>query len=246
MGNSPSDGATNKTEQAPSDARNRTVAAGTVPVVTAYPATAPPPYCSDGSLTAKEGLPPLPRKDVPKGAISIPFVHSGRDHPKGIMHWLGTDGLQSSYLNPLSRGKCEVTASSIDVGILPTLVANDVGIFSTSDADRPWFMVSLDVGLAVYVDHYVLGGSETGRADDMMRDWVLEGSNNAEQWHLLRQHTADPVFLNAPNGWECFAVAPAEGYRHFRISHTGVTLSGSRSLLASGFELFGHLVDQDQ
>eukprot|EP00656_Telonema_subtile_P000545 TRINITY_DN10251_c0_g1_i6.p1 TRINITY_DN10251_c0_g1~~TRINITY_DN10251_c0_g1_i6.p1 ORF type:complete len:163 (-),score=27.03 TRINITY_DN10251_c0_g1_i6:101-589(-) len=159
---------------------------------------------------------------------------------------------KEAYFNPLSRGRCLVTASSVQVGILPTLVENSVGYFTTQEEPQPWFQVRLNVTHKFYPDHYVLGGSETGHRDDMMRSWALEGSMDGEAWELLREHREEQCFTDAeqfcgPKGWQCFSLPPTGPFRYFRIRHTGVTLGGNHALLASGFELFGHLVvDADE
>eukprot|EP00656_Telonema_subtile_P000544 TRINITY_DN10251_c0_g1_i5.p1 TRINITY_DN10251_c0_g1~~TRINITY_DN10251_c0_g1_i5.p1 ORF type:complete len:259 (-),score=25.86 TRINITY_DN10251_c0_g1_i5:108-884(-) len=139
------------------------------PVVDGYP-IAPPSYdaCS-GSTQAPEKNDTLPRKDIPGGIPVLFDQPSGGSHPKGLFHFLGTDMNKEAYFNPLSRGRCLVTASSVQVGILPTLVENSVGYFTTQEEPQPWFQVRLNVTHKFYPDHYVLGGSETGHRDDMMR-----------------------------------------------------------------------------
>merc|ERR1711977_97229 len=245
MGNEPSSSSLNKTEDLQQRHSNNSTPAA---VVQGYP-SAPPPYSDD--LDSKAELPPLPRKDIPKNAVPVPFEHpTGGSHPKGVLYLLGTDGGKSNYLNPLARGKCEVFSSSVEVGILATLVENAVGYFSTNDEACPWFQVSLGVNHQVYPEHYVLGGCETGHRDDMMRSWKLEASLDGENWDLLTQHASEEYFTDSgrycgPKGWHCFRVPPSGPYRHFRLSHTGTTISGSRSLLASGFEVFGHLATEE-
>jgi hypothetical protein len=196
--------------------------------------------------------PPLPRKDIPQGAIPVLFETppSGK-YPRGVFHVLGTDMHSESYFNPLSRNSCSVNASSVQVGILATLVENAVGYFSTEDEHSPWFEVSLGPLMRLYPDHYVIGGSETGHRDDMMRDWILEGSLDGETGELIREHRDEQCFVDTqgpcgPKGWQCFSLPPSGPYRHFRLKHTGVTISGSRAMQCSAFEVFGHLVVEER
>eukprot|EP00658_Telonema_sp_P-2_P007581 TRINITY_DN12835_c0_g11_i1.p1 TRINITY_DN12835_c0_g11~~TRINITY_DN12835_c0_g11_i1.p1 ORF type:complete len:250 (+),score=60.50 TRINITY_DN12835_c0_g11_i1:61-810(+) len=209
---------------------------------------APPTYddCVGTTTKLQKDGAWAPRRSIPNTS-PVPY-HEPRagKFPEGILFVLGTDMRREQYLNPLSRGRCEVKASSVQVGMLGTLVEHEVGYFSTADDPSPWIQVSFQVGVSVYPDHYVLGGCDVGHRDDMMRSWMLEGSMDGSDWEVLRQHQNEECFVDAdrfrgPKGWQCFSLPPRGPFRHFRVTHTGTTANGGHEMLVSAFEVFGHI-----
>jgi len=249
MGNEPSN-QTNDTAKREQDVPVATVVPG-------HPASAPPAYqvvepCLGSTHSLQKADNPPPRSDIPPTALPVHFENpSKRDaYPKGILYQLGAEGGKCAYNNPHAARKCEVTTSTVDIGIKDALVDNCVGIFVTQDEPSSWFQVSLRVTYRVYPEHYVIGGNETAHRDDMPQSWVLEASNDEQKWDVLSAHQMDPSFVDAdrscgPKGWRCFPLPSAGPYRYFRVRHTGTTIGGSRAMAFSGFELFGYLVADD-
>lgn len=140
MGNEPS----NQTNDTAKREQDVPVAA----VVPGHPASAPPAYqvvepCVGSTHSLQKADNPPPRSDIPPNALPVQFENpSKRDaYPKGILYQLGAEGGKCAYNNPHAARKCEVTTSTVDIGIKDALVDNCVGIFVTQDEPSSWFQV---------------------------------------------------------------------------------------------------------
>jgi len=141
MGNEPSN-QTNDTAKREQDVPVATVVPG-------HPASAPPAYqvvepCLGSTHSLQKADKPPPRSDIPPTALPVHFENpSKRDaYPKGILYQLGAEGGKCAYNNPHAARKCEVTTSTVDIGIKDALVDNCVGIFVTQDEPSSWFQVT--------------------------------------------------------------------------------------------------------
>eukprot|EP00729_Bicosta_minor_P016851 gene16851-biopygen30184 len=77
-----------------------------------------------------------------------------------------------------------------------------------------------------------------------LRNWLLEGSNDASTWTLLKTHANDqalPAQGWSTASWPIEATADGASYRYFRIFQTGENSDGYDYLMCAGIELYGLL-----
>eukprot|EP00004_Rigifila_ramosa_P007219 TRINITY_DN1815_c1_g1_i3.p1 TRINITY_DN1815_c1_g1~~TRINITY_DN1815_c1_g1_i3.p1 ORF type:complete len:914 (-),score=135.87 TRINITY_DN1815_c1_g1_i3:315-3056(-) len=121
--------------------------------------------------------------------FSIPFECAG------ICYFFGTAFGSSDWVNPHSAGRLRVSASSLASRFTDFHQLVDRSFKNTSyAANSPaWWMVDFGSRCRVVCTHYSLqhDGSNTG----FLRNWRLEGSNDAKLWHTLRRHHNDTSLL---------------------------------------------------
>jgi hypothetical protein len=115
--------------------------------------------------------------------------------------------------------------------------------------DVPGSSMAVDIGAErrLLVDHYCLRhGYNSGYY--VLRNWIFEGSNDAEHWHPLKVHTNDTALAEekfSVAAWPVDTTENTVAYRHFRIrQYQGKDSSWSDGVCCSGIELYGVLEDQ--
>ena len=164
----------------------------------------------------------------------------------GILFFIGTEGrLRPEYwINPCLSKEVAVTASSIEKGNLAQLVSRNPGELWTKDVPASWFCIDLGKDRSVIPSHYELRHGRRFKSD-CPRTWDLQGSNDGEEWTLLRRHSNDKG-IDGPFESHTFALPDVdEAYRFFRVIQTGHNSSNHNFLALSGFELFGDLYEQE-
>lgn len=203
----------------------------------------------------------------------IPFNPSQdpEEEPKGLVHWLGSHGLQDEFRNPALLTSSDpfllvLRASSRIEGELASLTSRSHlrgTFFETDSALSSWVAVELPDGMFMRPDHYTLSYYIDG-SEHIPRNWVLQGSADGVRWTTLRVHENEISLENPPHvstwplgnrttsspssaGAGSSINGGGEGgagltaYRSFRITQTGPTSSGTLFLLLSGLELYGTL-----
>ena len=172
----------------------------------------------------------------------------------GIFYYVGTDGLTTSYTNPVDESGTAITASDQDGGTVTQRVADhDIntsggrwGDWSNSNND-PWIKFDFDdgngekvvpIGFSYYpgydLNHVWEEGDIQGSNNDS--DWddlmVYDGSGEEKHWGA---HTDDIVsYFSMDN------VTDSTQYRYIRFRQTGPNRAGNYYFTANHIEFYGY------
>lgn len=185
----------------------------------------------------------------------IDFPYRGVDFDRsGIVQYLGdNEGTSAVWTNPatLSPPKVKVTSSGRHTTYSEVLHLSRTPVVAlTSASQNSWICFDF-LDRAIVPTHYTL--RHYTQASYALRNWVLEGSTDGEEWTLLRTHTND-TSLAARDATKTWALdgsddpsgnsaPPSTPFRKFRVRMTGPNSSNSWHLVCSGFEIFGKLID---
>jgi hypothetical protein len=179
------------------------------------------------------------------GSVELDFQSNFDEN--GVLYYIGTSGGQENYQNPHESGKVVVSASSMGQGHVKNFVQHKhgSGIYNhTQNSANSWFMVDLGVNRALRLKHYCLR-SDNRRSNHKCRNWRIEGSNDADNFTCLRQHTNDSTLGGEAMSEANWNVDDEDNYyRYFRILQNGVNSSGANYLMCAGIEFYGEL-DED-
>jgi hypothetical protein len=164
----------------------------------------------------------------------------------GVLFLLGTNGRTTAYVNPHTTGKVVVTASSVhpNQGTLEGFIGHERpvthgGCNYTSNVAGSF--VALQLPLPLAVTRYTFRNDAYG-ASNALRNWNFEGSNDGDEWVVLRQHVNDQSLAAQPYATASWDVNPdGLAFLHFRIHQTGVNLKGNHLLMMAGLELYGRV-----
>ncbi|MBD2189860.1 hypothetical protein [Pseudanabaena mucicola] len=179
--------------------------------------------------------------------------YSSNGDTNGLVYWLGTDGLTTTFSNP-QTSKITGLQSSIFNGV-NSLVSrltdrNTSGEFHSNNEANAWFGFDLGATRRIRVDRYVLQ-SRSATNDRHLRSWVLEGTNtvsantvsgfNAATWTAIHSQTNNGWATNV-NVFANFAVSSVDSYRYLRVRQTGANSgSGDLFLTLGEIEFYGEL-----
>ncbi len=118
----------------------------------------------------------------------------------GVLYWLGTNGGVTSYSNPATIGKLRVVRSSDDEGdvklaagihrqLLTFHVGRDCKDCSTKNFPKSSFMFNFG-SRSIQPTYYSIRHGWWS-SSNALRSWELQGSNDATNWDVLREHTND-------------------------------------------------------
>ncbi|KAL0490088.1 E3 ubiquitin-protein ligase HECTD [Acrasis kona] len=147
--------------------------------------------------------------------------------------------------------KVRLTASSQKVGKSSSWISRQNTASWTENSKFEYFQVDMGQNLSFVPIHYQLRyGSKSYKV--LPKAWVLQASNDAQDWITLRQHENDDSFKK-----QDYAIASwpidnhstqhfGEAFRYFRVKLTGKTNSSHQdwdhTLVVTGFELFGFAI----
>jgi len=159
----------------------------------------------------------------------------------GIFHYIGTEGGTKPWTNPHTSGLAVVTWSAKENGELTTVVANTNGLYSYSNnVPDSWVAVSIATSryrlspTAYSIKHDLQG------VNNVLRNWVLEGSTEGKTWVSLSSHTNDQKLAPVANSIGKWSLeAKPQYFQHFRLRMVGVNSSGNNHLMCQNLELFG-------
>eukprot|EP00927_Polykrikos_kofoidii_P034575 TRINITY_DN2930_c0_g1_i3.p1 TRINITY_DN2930_c0_g1~~TRINITY_DN2930_c0_g1_i3.p1 ORF type:complete len:1526 (-),score=225.95 TRINITY_DN2930_c0_g1_i3:256-4833(-) len=168
----------------------------------------------------------------------------------GFFYWLGTAcGTSESWSNPADGGYVEVEVSSKGgTKYLPSaLVSHVKDSFYTKNTANQWILVDCKVRFSP--NHYVIRNCFTAATTSCLRNWRFEGSNDKEEWTVLKKHSDDRSIVHRSTwlgaGWK-IKKGDAAGYRYFRIFQDGKNGDGKDHLGIGGLELYGSVNAEDQ
>lgn len=181
-----------------------------------------------------------PSVSTPASTPSPSFTHVSDFDRNGIMFHLGADLGQSIFKNPVDRGTVAVTSSPLGSNSEPASALLDRRSLRfttrpTKNASVVFDFKSRRVKVRAYtLKHYTSWDTEA------LRDWVLEGSNDKNNWTVLREHVGDTA-LNGKGSTHTWSVSASGSFRYLRVRMTGLNSNKHWYLALSGFEVYGDL-----
>ena len=116
---------------------------------------------------------------------------------------------------------------------------NETSYFESLDEPDSW--IALDFkGRRVSVTHYALKTWFWPAGYQHLKSWVLEGSDDGEEWTELDRREDCP-HLNNPSAVKRFKCDLRIKCRHIRLRSTGPDHFGTNLMILSGIELYGRL-----
>eukprot|EP01083_Nonionella_stella_P166120 554419_1 len=164
------------------------------------------------------------------------FVYESDFDTNGICYAIGTNYGEKQFSNPHTQGLTTFNSSKWDQGRVEQILGRVEQPFNcySDNIQNAWFSIDFGANMKVKPTHYTLRHS--GQASHYLRTWNFEGSNNGENWNILKQHDND-TSLNTTFGTHTWSVECTESYQMFRIYAVGKNASNGWYLLCSGFEL---------
>lgn len=196
--------------------------------------------CQDGENPNQSSIFPFPdqqeipppgdREDgEPRAAFSGLFDFLGRTNPDSI------------FQNPALKGLVQIELSSLDSDSAPphSLLGTTRSAVTSGDSpEYPSVTLSLDQ-MAFIPSHYQLIHPES-IADSFLRNWVLEGSNDGQEWVLLSQHLDDRS-LDEAGASKVFELDIDRPYQAFRLRVIGPNSDDRNLLVLAKIEFNGTL-----
>lgn len=173
-------------------------------------------------------------------AISLEYQHDFDEH--GLFYYIGTNAGKEEWSNPGMRGRVRVTCSSTEKGNIVDLVGRTSTECWSMDVPSSWVMINLGSSRSLVPNYYTLRHGGNSRADGL-RNWTLQGSNDAKNWTILIRHVNDASLNNnyASASWPIPNCTQA--YRYFRVLQNGRNSSNHNFLSLSGVEFYGDLYE---
>eukprot|EP01083_Nonionella_stella_P111629 327589_1 len=171
------------------------------------------------------------------------FVYESDFDTNGICYAIGSNYGQKQFSNPHTQGLITITSSKWDNRYLVELeqilgrVEQSFHCLS-ENIQNGWFSIDVGANMKIKPTHYTLRHSNQG--SHYLRTWNFEGSNNGENWNILKRHD-DDTSLNTTFGTHTWSVECTESYQMFRIYMVGKDSNSYWYLLCSGFEIYGNL-----
>jgi len=110
------------------------------------------------------------------------------------------------------------------------------------DVPASWITINLGGSRSLIPNYYTLRHGGNSKAD-CLRNWTLQGSNDAKNWVLLIRHSSDSSLNGnfATCSWPILNCT--QPYRFFRVLQTGRNSSNHNFLSLSGIEFYGDLYE---
>jgi len=179
---------------------------------------------------------------APRAAYAISLEYHSDFDEHGLFYYIGTNGGREEWSNPGIRGRARVTCSSQEKGNVVDVIGRAPTECWTMDVPASWIMINLGSTRSLVPNYYTLRHGGNSKAD-CLRNWTLQGSNDAKNWVLLNRHSSD-CSLNgnfATCSWPISNCTQA--YRYFRVLQTGRNSSNHNFLSLSGIEFYGDLYE---
>lgn len=164
----------------------------------------------------------------------------------GVCYYIGTKGGIAKWRNPcLVENGITVTASSIEKGDPVNIVGRGGKPLEcwTMDVPSSWMCVDLGAYRSLVLTNISLrhGGNSK---QDCLRNWVLQSSNDLQNWTVLSRHRDDKT-IDSPFACHTWSISSCtKPYRYFRVLQTGRNSSFHNFLSLSQIELYGELYEQ--
>ena len=177
---------------------------------------------------------------------SAPVVleHSEDFDTNGLFYYIGTNGGEEEWVNPVQLGLVSVSSSdgrTLPYGKLEDVLSRDREPRNCHTKDRTNSCFTLDLGVNLIPTAYTLRHAR-GYGKSGLRTWQLQASKDGVQWTVLRDHQKDESLVDPGSTHTWTIEAPdeeEEGWRHVRIIQMGPNGTNRNFLSISGFELYG-------
>lgn len=176
-------------------------------------------------------------------------LHFTLEHDRfnGIIHKL----TKECGGNVHEKGIVNVTSSSHSIHyfdrIAPYVVdfEDNIHYFCSENIAGSWLQYDF-IDKKVRPTHYsIRSTNEFGKGQFNLKSWVIEGSNNENDWIELdyRKNVTDLDDYNAVQTFEIQKPSkPNESFRYLRIRSTGINSYGYNHILFSALEYFGSII----
>eukprot|EP01083_Nonionella_stella_P309779 1098337_1 len=168
------------------------------------------------------------------------FVYESDFDTNGVCYAIGSNYGQKEFTNPHSEGLITINAVRWNGGKAEQILGRVEQSFACNSnaIENSWFSVDFGANVMVKPTHYTLRHDNNN--DHFLRSWNFEGSNNGENWNILKQHDND-TSLNTAWGTHTWSVECDESYKMFRIHMMAKNTNENWHLLCAGFEIYGVL-----
>ena len=203
-------------------------------------------YCDDEEEEKKDEL----DDDVSTKVQSVYKYESDFD-VNGIIYAIGTEYGEHQWQNPSEKGLIEIKTATM-MGRLSKpkdyLIGRESGIdciVGVKDSDN-WFSIDFKT-VSIKPSNYTLRHITGPNNKNHLRNWVLEGSNDGNNWECLSEHKDDESLNenDATFTWKMEHNNIDTFYQYFRLRMTGPDSSGQWYLCCSGFEIYGQIKRSD-
>jgi len=139
----------------------------------------------------------------------------------GFFYWLGTRTMTDIFAPPKHMVIC--SASSICSGNPDVLLDRKGGSGYTRPIPNSWVKVDLSPSkLKLCCTHYSYSTRKYGGTPRALRNWEFQGSNDGDNWVIIRKHVEDTSIPDVSGASATFAVdSKCYFYSMFRIVQTG-------------------------
>jgi hypothetical protein len=173
---------------------------------------------------------------IENGALPERICSPGADPLDGLISHL----TRECGGNVVDRGLVGITAKSVwDDTFVPQNAADlrSPRTFGSKDEADQWIQWDFKTSQIV-ATHYSIHTHSDGSGASHLRNWVLEGRNEDEDWIVLDERRDDSQ-LNGKSRLVTFDIATRIRVRLIRLRQTGVNHRGSRVLSFRSLEFFG-------
>ena len=196
---------------------------------------APPQHAvSHDKLTTHISLAKLPK--VPKDAISAPYAYSPFD---GIFAHLTAESLESFAKKEIVKITGNSPDQSRDNDLINILDFEWNRCWTSANTPNSYIQFDFSPK-QIYITHYTLKTYPCGRGYSHMKNWVIEGSSNGQQWVEIDRRD-DNNDLNGKSKIATFMCAAPTESQIVRLRQTGPNHYGDNYLILTNIEFFGEL-----
>ncbi|ETN98493.1 E3 ubiquitin-protein ligase HECTD1, partial [Reticulomyxa filosa] len=169
--------------------------------------------------TVVSGVDAPSEEDGPKGNKRI-FKYTQDMDFNGLFYFLGTNGGERQWTNPVDLRLVNVDASSLmsDSAPLSALCGRASVRCVTKPHQKSWMSIDLK-DIKMRLSHYTLRHYNSWDTE-ALRFWVLEGSDDGVAWIPLRQH-ADDKALRKSGMTHTWPIETSQYFSRFRLFMTG-------------------------
>lgn len=182
---------------------------------------------------------------IPDGSA---LVYASNGDTNGLMYFLGTVGLTTSWANPVISRGVAITAYTLQNGTVDWYVNRSADNLFTTDVPNSFFAIDLGAGRELVPSKYTLQKRNLGPSNDA-RSWKFQGTNTvasmsvanlqAATWVDLDVQTNNTT-LDADSSWVAINVSGVStAYRYFRFIQTGLNSNSGNYFTISEVELYG-------
>ena len=166
------------------------------------------------------------------------FVYECDYDGNGIVFWVGTHYGEQEWVNPALRGLIRVNSSGwSSYGSVDDIVGNKACNSFSAENEGAWLSIEFIDDVMVKPTGYTLAHARSHTLY-ALRDWVLEGSVDGNQWKIIKQHISDRAFeTHQSHTWSALNVDAY--FNRFRVRMTKANLSGWWRLMTHALEIYG-------